>query len=185
MILGVESESVLTDHIVCRRVDGAQIAEIQRLRYRVWKNEGVALYDEGSGVIADQHDNHAFHWGVFDDENLVGAARLCIHDRQSDVPDTQLFASLALPIPVASMNRLVVLREYRGFGIGRALDERRVETARNMGACAIVLAPVDRDFRLAQIQELGFTLLPGASVPTLWSPSVRARACYRLLDGSR
>jgi GNAT superfamily N-acetyltransferase len=175
----------MTDNISCRRVAGLIVSEIQRLRYRVWKAEDVTLYDETSGLIADPHDDHALHWGVFDGERLVGAARLCIHDRQSDVPDAPLFTNLALPVPVASMNRLVVLQEYRGFGIGRALDERRVEAARNMGACAIVVGPVDRDFRPAQLQGLGFTLLPGPPVPTLWSPGVRARACYRLLDGSR
>lgn len=149
----------------------------------MWKAEGVTLYDEFAGAIADPHDEHALHWGVFDGGRLVGAARLCIHDQQSDVPDALLFAGITLPTPVASMNRLVVLREYRGFGIGRALDQNRVEAARSMGACAIVVGPVDRDRRPEQLQGMGFTLLPGPPVQTTWSSSVRARACYRLLDG--
>ena len=95
----VERETTLVSGFVCRRVDLPMVREIQRLRYRVWKAEGVTLYDEASGSIADPHDEHAIHWGVFDGDRLVGAARLCIHDRRADLPDAQLLSGLNLQSP--------------------------------------------------------------------------------------
>lgn len=166
----------------CGQVTGPIVAEIQRFRYQIWKAEGAALYDETSGMIADWHDEHALHWGVFDEDRLIAAARLCIHDQQSDVPDNKLFSTIDLPSPIASMNRLVVLREYRGMGISSALDGTRIESARRSGARVIVVAAVTQSSRIDQLEKEGFTFLGGDPAPTQWSPTVQIRACYRLLD---
>ena len=82
------------------------------LRYRVWARE-KQLFEaiERLGLIRDDHDGHARHWGVFSDySNVVASARLCIHDKQEDVPDGDYydFNGVRFPAPVASLNRLVV-----------------------------------------------------------------------------
>lgn len=172
------SASQITYHLV----EGTPIlAEVQRLRFCVWKAEGVKLHDETSGTIADPHDDHALHWAVFDGDCLVGAARLCIHDRRADVPDAHLLSGLRLPEPVASMNRLVVLRSHRGLGIGMSLDRQRVEKATQMGARSIAVTAVDYDRRCSQLIRLGFAFEESASGYALWSPTVQVRAASLFL----
>src|SRR5580658_9945340 len=96
----------------------SEIEAAQRLRYTVWQSEGVVIHHAERKVIADHHDEHAIHWGVFDGDHLVGAARLCIHDRLAEAPDSEMFVTADIQSPVASMNRLVVLGSHRGRGIG-------------------------------------------------------------------
>lgn len=182
MTLQPENETKIAGKYLCGQVTGPIVAEIQRFRYQVWKAEGATLYDETSGMIADWHDEHALHWGVYDQDRLIAAARLCIHDRQSDVPDTSLFAAIDLPTPIASMNRLVVLREYRGMGLSSVLDGTRIGAAGRSGARVITAAAVTRRSRIDQLQKEGFTFLDGDPAPTPWSPTVQTRPCYRLLD---
>lgn len=172
----VEGKTTLVNGFACRRVDLRMVPAIQRLRYEVWKAEGATLYDETSGKIADPHDEHAMHWGVFSGDRLVGAARLCVHDRRDDLPDFQLLSDLNLPEPVASMNRLVVLRDHRGIGIGRSLDRHRIEAARQAGARSIAITVVDYDRRRSQLANLGFTFDDSSSGHAAWSPTVPVRA---------
>lgn len=172
-----EAGPIASDILIrCRLVEGPIIPAIQRLRYQVWKSEGVILYDEESRTIADPHDKHAMHWGAFDGDRLVGAARLCIHDCRSDLPDAHLLSGLKLLDPIASMNRLVVLRSHRGLGIGTSLDRLRIEAARQAGARSIAITVVDYDRRRSQLSRLGFTFDESTSGHAVWSPAVPVRA---------
>jgi N-acetylglutamate synthase-like GNAT family acetyltransferase len=77
-----------------------------------------------------------------DDECVVGYAGLVRHGRQ------------------AELEPIVVAREARGRGVGRALAERVVEEARAAGAVRVFVSPTARNRdAVAFFHELGFDTL--------------------------
>jgi GNAT superfamily N-acetyltransferase len=162
-----------------RRLAAAtEIAACQRLRYEVWSAEGVELTKPEAGMIADSHDDHAMHWGVFDGTQLVGAARLCFHETLVEAPDGELFVGLEIPTPIASINRLVALKSHRGRGIGNQLDRRRIEEARAMGARTIIGTCVNADSRRHALAAQGFLFTAERVGHPIWSPIVEICPCY-------
>jgi GNAT superfamily N-acetyltransferase len=159
----------------------AEINAAQRLRYVVWQSEGAAIHHPEREIIADEHDDHATHWGVFDGDLLVGAARLCLHTELRDAPDGEMFANRGLPSPIASMNRLVVLRSHRGLGIGSQLDEVRIQKAKEWEARAIIITPSNIAARRQALEKRGFHFLDGVMGHPIWSPTVCMCACYLTL----
>jgi predicted GNAT family N-acyltransferase len=127
------------------------------LRHRVWSKE-IQLIDavQNAGLICDEHDSHARHWAVFAGEQIVAAARMCIHDRQEETPDFPPFALLQLPRPVATINRLVVHESARKQGLARKLDFCRIDAARTSGAKCIAATCVEQ--RIIPLERLGFRL---------------------------
>lgn len=155
-----------------------EIASAQRLRYAVWRAEGAVINDPERETIADSHDDHASHWGVFDGNLLVGAARLCLHSKLHEAPDGTMFTGRGLPTPVASMNRLVVLKTHRGLGIGSRLDQTRIQKAKEWKARAIIIAPASTPERRQSLERQGFHFLEGVIGHPIWSPTVSTCACY-------
>jgi len=145
------------------------------LRFRVWSKE-VQLPDsfQQQGLICDDHEDHARHWGVLSDTgNLVASARLCVHEREQDIPEADCYSELRLPHPVASINRLVVEQFVQKRGFAQALDGHRIEAARSAGAACIVVAPTD-DGRVRALRKAGFSLTTSKCksiyVDNLWLP---------------
>jgi GNAT superfamily N-acetyltransferase len=167
---------------VTELVTASEIQAAQRLRYTVWQSEGVAIQSSDES-IADGHDEHATHWGVYDGNRLVASARLCLHDTLTEVPDARMFIGTAIPSPAASMNRLVVLKSHRGQGIARPLDEARIEKAGELGARTVIITPINVSSRKQSLGNLGFQVLTGVAGHPSWSQSVEICACYLILDG--
>jgi len=160
-----------------------EIARCQRLRYEVWSGEGVRLSDPSLETIADSHDDHAMHWGVFDGSRLVGAARLCLHTILSEAPDAELFTGLEIPAPFASMNRLVVVKNHRGRGIASQLDQIRIRQGKELGARAIIVAPATKaKNRRRSLEAQGFLFRLERLGCAVWSPTVEICPCYLRLD---
>jgi GNAT superfamily N-acetyltransferase len=165
---------------VCELTTASKIQAIQRLRYSVRQAEGAVIHHAEREIIADHHDDHATHWGVFDGDQLVGGARLCFHAELSEAPDGEMFADKGLPTPIASMNRLVVLKTHRGRGIGSQLDE--VRKAKEWEARAVIIAPANIAARRQALERRGFRFLEGVTGHPIWSPTVRVCACYLNLN---
>jgi GNAT superfamily N-acetyltransferase len=163
-------------------ITALEIQAAQRLRYTVWRSEGVLIPHSEREMIADQHDVHATHWGVFDGGQLVGAARLSLDDELAKAPDAEMFATADIPSPVASLNRLVVLSSYRGRGIGGLLDQVRIKKARELGVRTVVAAPVNAGLRRQSLRKLGFKFLAEVTGHAKWSPTIEICACYLVLD---
>ena len=163
-------------------VRASEVEAAQRLRYVVWQSEGVVIHHPERESIADHHDDHATHWGVYDEDQLVGAARLCLHDELGEAPDAELFVNADIPTPVASMNRLVVLKSYRGRGIGGWLDHVRIQKAREWNARTVIITPVNVDSRKKSLSGLGFHVLSKATGHPKWSPTVEICACYLVVN---
>jgi GNAT superfamily N-acetyltransferase len=175
---GVGTETSSATMETRRLTAKSEIAACQRLRYEVWSAEGVELSKPEAGTIADSHDDHAMHWGVFDGTRLVGAARLCLHETLAEAPDGDLFTGMDIPSPVASMNRLVVTKGHRGRGIGEKLDQIRIQEGRASGARSIIAAPVISVSRKRSLEAQGFSVHFERLGRAVWSTSVEICPCY-------
>jgi GNAT superfamily N-acetyltransferase len=162
-----------------------EIETAQRLRFEVWQAEGAAIHNPEEGKIADSHDDHATHWAAFHPQHgMIGSARLCLHDELHQCPDGAMFAGVKLPVPVANLNRLVVKREFRKHGIATKLDEARVAKAREIGAAAIIVGPINTQHRNTALESRGFNFLPGITYYPSWNSNVLCCACY-LIPGTQ
>lgn len=140
------------------------------LRYRVWSKE-VQLPDsfQGAGLICDDHDDHARHWGVLSDTGcLVGSARLCVHERVQDIPEADCYTELQLPHPITSINRLVIEHFARKRNLDYSLDLHRIEAAQSAGAACIVVAPTDEG-RVRALGKSGFSLTSASARVSMWT----------------
>lgn len=170
---------------ICELTTEADIRAAQELRYKVWQLEGAVIEQPELGIITDKHDDHAIHWGAFDEGRLIGSARLCLHENLTDAPDGELFSHIDLPTPIASMNRMVVLNTHRGIGIGTKFDDVRLCKARSLGAAAIIATPIVQLPRKHSFIRRGFHFLPGVFLGNLtYAPTIPISACYLVLENS-
>ena len=138
------------------RLAGSTLRESFRLRFLVWNGERRLIPSvKNAKELYDEHDDHAVHFGIIDGGLLVARLRCCIHEHIADLPESQFYARLDVPSPIATMNRLVVRREYRNRGYARALDEIRIRWAIDNGAKCIIVCGQPR--RSKSLSELGFT----------------------------
>ena len=141
-----------------REITGIELVPLTfRLRFEVWSEEAELTNDvQAQGLITDAHDGHARHWAAFDGEEIVGAARMCIHAIQEETPDAPMFHGTRLPAPIATINRLVVSKRWRRLGIARQLDLCRIQAARENGAACVVISAFN--WRINSLQALEFKL---------------------------
>jgi hypothetical protein len=105
------------------------------LRYEIWKKEAVLHCDVvARGAVAYEHDSHARHWAVLDDDRIVAAARMYVHNYQADTPDFPAFSEVHLPAPIATIKRLLVHDSLRGCGlaVGHVPEQNRPGERREM-----------------------------------------------------
>jgi len=124
-----------------RVADPATLAAIYRLRASVWRQTGdVAQAAFPGGSWSDEHDASALHWVIRDGEQLVGAARLSVHERLADVPEAQEYAAagLALEGRIAAPARVVVAAAARRHGLAGRLLDAQDGAAREAG-CAFAV----------------------------------------------
>lgn len=91
------------------------------------------------------------------DGAILAAARLCQHDRISEVPDGGFYldAGIKLDGPFSAMSRLVVKPSAQGRGYAKLLDTARLEKAANW-KCPIVLVYTTNVRRIQPLLTLGF-----------------------------
>jgi predicted GNAT family N-acyltransferase len=125
------------------------------LRFEVWNAETTLRPEVREHlIIADEHDEHARHWAAFAGDEMVAAARMCVHDVQEESPDAPAFSRIRLPAPIATINRLVVVPLARKCGLAKQFDECRINAAKCDGAKCVVgtAAPA----RIDALKRLGF-----------------------------
>jgi len=129
------------------------------LRMRCWAAQTpVALTRDD---LIDHYDGTARHWIAEAEDQVIGAARLTIHDALEEVPEAVCLGSIYgshPPTPIGFLSRLVVSPEYRCRGIGRGLDQVRIQAATEAG-CRFLLAlvfDVSGEARVAQLASHGF-----------------------------
>jgi predicted GNAT family N-acyltransferase len=116
------------------------------VRYRVFVDEqGV-----DPNLEVDGHEEEATHFVAYEGGDPVGVARLRAYDpgEYEDVPVTEHEDVPESEEPVAKVERMAVLRNYREQGIGRTILEAVEERARQQG--------FERARLHAQIRSAGF-----------------------------
>jgi predicted GNAT family N-acyltransferase len=138
------------------------LEEILELRRAAFANDP----QDNDPPEPDDHEGHAFHWVIRDDGSLVASARLCIHERIDQVPDSILFREIpsqSIQGPIACINRLIIHPDYRGRKLTRHLDAARLERARQLGCVSLIFWASYPD-RIRQFVERGARVL--GMVPT-------------------
>jgi GNAT superfamily N-acetyltransferase len=152
--------------------------EIGTLRVDVWKATGIELtLPLLRGRWLDKADETARHFAVRHNGRVVAASRLNLYREFTDIPDAEWYTSLTvLPsFPVAEITRLVVAPEYQHQGLGKALDEECIATARTWSAgCVFCDVP---EYRIGPLTRRGFQIVqepkPGIRFPTVrWTAMI-------------
>lgn len=141
-------------------LDADLLAKVGRLRIEAWETETARAAEQAAWV--DEFDRVAWHWVVFQNGSPVAAARLTLHCKVADAPDSESYAGVfcAPPeTPIASLNRLVVHPSARGSGLSLRLDLIRLTAAEKLGARVAILSTASGPRRVAQLVSLGFVFL--------------------------
>jgi GNAT superfamily N-acetyltransferase len=140
------------------------LIQIGRLRLLAWDASGERLIQARTAreVWLDEHDQHAAHFIIENDERLTAAARLCFHDEGESLPDEGTLREFRSQIlwPAAFFNRLVVHPHWRGQGISRYMDRFRLIRAHEAKMrCVVVTSHGTRNAQLAAqgFRHLGFS----------------------------
>lgn len=137
--------------------DPAMLAAIYRLRVTAWRARAPHFPD--IDAWSDAYDAQATHWAVIEDGQPVAAARLTVHLRMADVPNSEIYN---LQGPIAVLTRLVVAPAYAAKGLPRLLDLARLEAARAASCRHAVIECYAHIPRARAVEALGF-LPMGAS----------------------
>lgn len=127
---------------------------IVELRRRAWARVGLR---HCASATWEPADSEAAHFIVKAEESVVAACQVSMHASPATVPQADLFTWLdEVPIPFASINRLVIDDPARGRGWARRLDEARIRWAETTGARALIAYTWQH--RISGLRELGFVL---------------------------
>jgi GNAT superfamily N-acetyltransferase len=137
------------------------IEEVRALRRLCWPDIYAAGYS-----LEDEFDDHAWHWTIRMEDQLIAAARLTVHRDLVDVPDPHLFHQLSLlpvPVPIGYISRLVVHPKVRGQGLPGLLDKLRLNACSDLGCKSLVCVwnPSSGVRRRQQLMDLGFQSADG------------------------
>lgn len=116
--------------------------QILALRQNVWEQTDPSLMKQVFvNGFYDEHDENAFHWGIFDDnKTLIASARLTKHFSVDTLPDHHLLtdiSGLKIEFPIGSLNRLAIAVKFQKNGISDLLDNFRIEKAKHIGCVSI------------------------------------------------
>lgn len=154
-----------------------QIDEVCRLRLEAWR--GQARLKPNATEWRDAWDADAHHVAAIDTQGrIAGGFRLTIHTLPTDtdrLPDEGVWAAAAAPLPqpVAYVCRLFVSPDYRGRGLGRALDQAALLEPRRHGAgsaASLTGSVVSNRARVAAFERYGWvasgeaTRVPSTSI---------------------
>jgi GNAT superfamily N-acetyltransferase len=108
-------------------------------------------------VWLDEHDCHAVNWAVLCEGLPIAAARLCVHKRICELPDLASLVGYedSLFTPIAAFTRLVVSPAFRGRGLSKELDGKRLAMAEEAG-CRSAVVVTHIPARIPQLNARGF-----------------------------
>jgi hypothetical protein len=138
---------------------------LYKLRIETWISMGV--FKEGEFKpedFVDEHDSHAYHWAIKENNKVIAAARMCVHNSLSDLPDSYCYKYIFSQIktPIASFNRLVVTLEFQKNGLSKSLDHIRIQKA-IQSKCSSILIQVP-ETRINPLIEQGFMIIDKSGI---------------------
>lgn len=132
--------------------------QVGRLRVAAWKTETGATPEMECWVDPVDRVPGTHLFAIFAGDRIVASARLTVHARLDEAPDAPVYAGVLTepPLaPIAVLSRLVVHPDHRRMGYGTALDQYRIERARELG-CRTIVGSSSAPRRIAQLEALGF-----------------------------
>lgn len=181
--LGAAAQSDFsTEHspIVVR--DARTLLQIQELRRLAWASTGeVPNFISSSDILTNEHDVHGLHWAVMHQGEPIAAARMCVHDSASSMPDPEALYGYTdqIPTPCAALTRLVVHPDFRRLGLSKVLDRIRMGHASLQG-CKALVSVTEAVPRIKHLERLGFTHLGTTRIRYL--SYAQSHVMLRLLD---
>jgi hypothetical protein len=158
-----------------RIYDTAILNHIFKLRAETWIPLGVPPSVFPSGVGKDPHDDHAMHWAITENNTVLAAARMCIHQSLSDVPSSRFYEDLCFEAdpPIASINWLVIRTDARRLGLSKKLDSIRIETAIKLGCRTVVCycSQLSGEGRRNALVSQGFKIVSPINFSADWCPT--------------
>lgn len=148
-----------------QQIDGAALSgelleEIGALRFELWNAAASNLSRTSPKAWLDRVDKEAMHFLVFNNDEVVAAARLSIHHHIDDIPEHEAiiscFPDWAPTFPVGHLGRLVVHPSARSNGIATKLDADRIDYCGSKNVATIVGAAIS--WRTDALKKLGFDL---------------------------
>lgn len=120
--------------------DKSLLACIDALVLQAWRDHEPVVADWLAQQPATADIEDAYVWVVRCGKVLAATGRLTIHATVSELPRAYFFEGLEqyLPGPIASINRLSVVKPHNGQGIATFLDRERTIKAKELGAQSIV-----------------------------------------------
>ena len=115
------------------------MAQIFRLRAEAWRSRFPAF--PAIEAWTDALDEDGMHWAVMEGDAVVAAARMTVHPDWAALPDCVLADGYGAPDfagPLASLNRLFVLKSHARLGLSDLLDEVRIARARTLGCSHVI-----------------------------------------------
>lgn len=141
----------------------ANLSQYGLIRRLAWQ-EKYPEYAKGVSTWIDEHDNDAHHFIVYADGRPIAVSRLSIVSDPEDLKRHLVFPDIEKTItrsffPIALFTRLAVHPEFRGHGIARLLDEKRLESARKLNATTGLVEIHSKSKRIEALNSLGFTTI--------------------------
>ena len=140
----------LDENLVIRNYEPRDLADCRRLWIELtqWDRDiydSTSIGGDNPGLFFDKHLNQVGPeniWVAEDRGRVIGLTGLIVGDDE------------------AELEPLVVLDEFRGYGVGRKLAETVIEQARNSGVHQLKVRPVGRnEAAIRFLHELGFNVI--------------------------
>ncbi len=125
--------------ILVAQPDAIIMAQIYRLRVEAWRSRFPAF--PAMEQWTDALDDGGLHWAVMEGDAVVAAARMTVHPEWTALPDCVLadgYCASDYTGPLASLNRLFVLKSHARLGLSALLDEVRIARARELGCSHVI-----------------------------------------------
>lgn len=149
-IMGIDPKNIFHGSgkvFYIKEVDCKDIEELNRIgkfRYDLWDKETIidkSLFP--GGVWLEELDFSVKHWIAVEKETneIVAVARLSIHDTLQETPDGSLWVEkdYNLSGPIGYICKLGCSSSVRGLGIGKRMNEIRMDAARILGANSMIV----------------------------------------------
>lgn len=149
--------SLPANFTLIERPDATLMDAIFRLRAEAWRSRFPAF--PAMERWTDPLDEGALHWAVLDQGRPVAAARMSVHPDWAALPDCVLADGYNAPDfagPLASLNRLFVLKSHARLGLSALLDDIRIAHAREMGCSHVIGRTNSSAPRLGVLLAKGF-----------------------------
>ena len=140
--------------------DAGLMAAVYRLRAEAWRSRFPAF--PAMDRWSDALDDGALHWAVVEDGRPVAAARMTVHADWTALPDCVLADGHTAPDfagPLASLNRLFVLKSHARLGLSALLDDIRIARARDIGCSHVIGRTNSSAPRLGVLIAKGFVTI--------------------------